>query len=72
MLVGEKWERVTVEGEDLLRAYSIRPAVRPIQTLTVVPEGLRIGLTALFCLFVPTAAVMVAALVAHLFLPTIR
>jgi hypothetical protein len=68
MLIGEKHERVVVDGSDLLRPYAIRPAVRPIVEYGIFPAWVR----PLAILAALPFGILVLAAIVHAMLPTIR
>jgi hypothetical protein len=68
MLIGEKHERIVVDGEDLLRPYAIRPAVRPVVRFDVFPGWVRL----VAALAVVPVAILVLAFCVHALMPTVQ
>lgn len=73
MLIGDKTERIVVDGDDLLHPYAIRPAYRADPNPPVWPEAARIAGNIAVWIVLP-AAVWAAIVVAviHAMMPVAR
>jgi hypothetical protein len=73
MLIGAKTERVVVDGDDLIRPYSIRPAYREDPSPPVWPEWARIALNVMAWIVLPGLFWGAIALrIIHSWMPTIQ